>query len=143
METPQNDFQIYRPINDTWQAVSSLGGDIGRGMSKHSFRAINFDWSVLQTQGLSKYLRSGRNCRKFPCRRFSLHADDSQKYFGDKLITLCNELTQLPKLTETYRNELGISKTMIYDFGWAITMSSRSICKKVKSSQIEAERVYS
>ena len=35
METPQNDFQIYRPINDTWQAVSSLGGDIGGGMSKY------------------------------------------------------------------------------------------------------------
>ena len=49
METPQNDFQIYRPINDTWQAVSSLGGDIGGGMSKNRFRAINFDWSVLQT----------------------------------------------------------------------------------------------
>ena len=35
METPQNDFQIYRPINDTWQAVSSLGGDIGGRMSKN------------------------------------------------------------------------------------------------------------
>ena len=31
METPQNDFQIYRPINDTWQAVFSLEGDIGGG----------------------------------------------------------------------------------------------------------------
>ena len=46
METPENDFQIYRPINDPRRAVSSLGGDIGGGMSKNRFRAITFDWSV-------------------------------------------------------------------------------------------------
>ena len=28
MESPKNDFQIYRPINDPRRAVSSLGGDI-------------------------------------------------------------------------------------------------------------------
>ena len=47
METPQNDFQIYRPINDTWQAVFSLEGDIAGGISKNRFRTITFDWSVL------------------------------------------------------------------------------------------------
>ena len=45
METPQNDFQIYRPINDTWQAVFSLAGDIG-GVSlkralKMQLRGVN------------------------------------------------------------------------------------------------------
>ena len=49
IRTPENDFQIYRPINDPWHSVSSLGGDIGGGMSKNRFRAINVDWSVLQT----------------------------------------------------------------------------------------------
>ena len=49
MESPKNDFLIYRPINDTRQAVSSLGGDIGGGMSKNRFRTITFDWSVLWT----------------------------------------------------------------------------------------------
>ena len=33
METPQNDFQIYRPINDPRRAVCSLEGDIGGGIS--------------------------------------------------------------------------------------------------------------
>ena len=49
IRTPENDFQIYRPINDPWHSVSSLGGDIGGGMSRNRFRAITFDWSVLQT----------------------------------------------------------------------------------------------
>ena len=49
MESPKNDFQIYRPINDPRRAVSSLGGDIGGGMSKNRFRTITFDWSVLRT----------------------------------------------------------------------------------------------
>ena len=49
METPQNDFQIYGPINDTWQAVFSLEGDIAGGISKNRFRTITFDWSVLRT----------------------------------------------------------------------------------------------
>ena len=49
METPQNDFQIYRPINDPRRAVCSLEGDIGGGISKNHFRAITFDWSVLRT----------------------------------------------------------------------------------------------
>ena len=49
IETPQNDFQIYRPINDTWQAVFSLEGEIGGGISKNRFRTITFDWSVLRT----------------------------------------------------------------------------------------------
>ena len=35
-------LQIYRPINDTWQAVSSLGGDIGGGRSKNLFSGNNF-----------------------------------------------------------------------------------------------------
>ena len=51
METPQNDFQIYRPLNDTWQAIFSLAGDIGGGISKNRFWSITFDWSVLRTQG--------------------------------------------------------------------------------------------
>ena len=51
METPQNDFQIYRPINDTWQAVFSLEGDIAGGISKNRFRTITLDWSVLRTWG--------------------------------------------------------------------------------------------
>ena len=51
METPQNNFQIYRPINDPCQAVCSLAGDIGGGVSKNHFRAITFDWSVLRTLG--------------------------------------------------------------------------------------------
>ena len=33
IETPQNNFQIYRPINDPRRAVCSLAGDIGRGLS--------------------------------------------------------------------------------------------------------------
>ena len=49
IETPQNDFQIYRPINDPRQAVLSLAGDIGGGISKNRFRAITFDWRVLRT----------------------------------------------------------------------------------------------
>ena len=48
IETPQNDFQIYRPINDPRRAVCSLPGDIGGGISKNRFRAITFDWSVLR-----------------------------------------------------------------------------------------------
>ena len=48
-ETPQNDFQIYRPLNDTWQAVFSLEGDIAGRISTNRFRTITFDWSVLRT----------------------------------------------------------------------------------------------
>ena len=33
METPENDFQIYRPINDPRRAVCSLAGDIGGGIA--------------------------------------------------------------------------------------------------------------
>ena len=49
METPENDFQIYRPINDLRLAVFSLAGDIAGGISKNRFRAITFDWSVFWT----------------------------------------------------------------------------------------------
>ena len=37
MVTPENNFQIYRPINDTWQAVFSLEGDIAGEISKNRF----------------------------------------------------------------------------------------------------------
>ena len=47
MEPPQNDLQIYSPINKPWQAVFSLEGDIAGGISKNRFRTITFDWSVL------------------------------------------------------------------------------------------------
>ena len=42
METSQNDFQIYRPVNETWQAVFSLEGDIAGGISKNRFSDDNF-----------------------------------------------------------------------------------------------------
>ena len=42
METPQNDFQIYRPINDTWQAISIFNGNFN----------FNFNFIAL---GLARY----------------------------------------------------------------------------------------
>ena len=48
METPENNFQIYRPINDPLQAVLSLAGDIAGKYPKKEWSII-FDWSVLRT----------------------------------------------------------------------------------------------
>ena len=47
METPQNDFQIHRPLNDHCRALFSFRGNIAEIISKNRFRAITFDWSVL------------------------------------------------------------------------------------------------
>ena len=47
-QSPQNQFQRYRPINDILQAILSVAGDIAGGISKNRFRAITFDWSDLR-----------------------------------------------------------------------------------------------
>ena len=42
METPENDFQIYRPINDPWRAVCSLERGYRWGNIQKSFLGDNF-----------------------------------------------------------------------------------------------------
>ena len=42
METPENNFQIYRPINDPWQAVCSLERGYRWGNIQKSFLGDNF-----------------------------------------------------------------------------------------------------
>ena len=42
METPENDFQIHRPINDPWQAVCSLERGYRWGNIQKSFSDDNF-----------------------------------------------------------------------------------------------------
>ena len=42
METPENNFQIYRPINDPWRAVCSLERGYRWGNIQKSFLGDNF-----------------------------------------------------------------------------------------------------
>ena len=42
METPENDFQIYRPINDPWRAVCSLEREYRWGNIQKSLSGNNF-----------------------------------------------------------------------------------------------------
>ena len=46
---PQNNLQIYRPINYTAQVIYSNAWDIAERIFKNHFLAITFDWSVLET----------------------------------------------------------------------------------------------